>query len=40
MDDKDVKDLLKATEREVGEMCDKLLIQLEQLKDLLLRLMR
>jgi hypothetical protein len=40
MDDKDVEKLVKAAEREVIEICDKLVVQLEELQDLLLRLMR
>lgn len=40
MDDKDTDKLLKAAEREVVELCDKLIAQLEELEDLLLRLMR
>jgi len=40
MDDEEVKNLQKAAEREVVEMCNELLVQLEQLEDVLLRLLR
>lgn len=40
MDDKDVEKLLRSTEREVAELCDKLIAQLKELEEILLRLMQ
>jgi len=40
MNDKEIDSQLKIAEREVSEMCEKLIAQLEELEDLLLWLMR